>query len=98
MDLKALVGNNMKLARLRLGLTQEEVATKMGVDVSYAARAERGEQNLTLESLDRAAAALKLKARDLLEDGEIVPSAKKAAAELDEAIQLLQRVRTRFSK
>jgi ribosome-binding protein aMBF1 (putative translation factor) len=49
-----------QIARLRIaqGLTQAELAARMGTRQSYVARIESGQQNITVETLRRAAEAL----------------------------------------
>jgi transcriptional regulator with XRE-family HTH domain len=60
-------GKMVKNAREDIGLTQEELAKKVGIHVSYLSRIERGsENNPTKEVLENLGKLLKLKASDLL--------------------------------
>lgn len=49
-----------------LGLTQEEIAERSGLHVSYIAQVERGERNLSLTNILRVADALDLDPGDLV--------------------------------
>lgn len=57
---KAL-GKNLKEARLKLGLTQKEVAEKAEVSTNWYARLERGEENVSQTTLEVIFKILKLK-------------------------------------
>lgn len=50
------------------GLSQEEIAVRMGVEQTYVSGLERGVRNPTLTTLDRAAAALNVKITELLDE------------------------------
>lgn len=50
------------------GLSQDEIAVRMGVEQTYVSGLERGVRNPTLTTLDRAAAALNVKITELLEE------------------------------
>lgn len=57
---KAL-GNNLKEARLKLGLTQKEVADKAEISTNWYSRLERGEENVSQTRLEIIFKILKLK-------------------------------------
>ncbi len=47
------VGETIKFLRIKnTNLSQEEFATKVGLDRSYLSRVESGQKNITLETLD----------------------------------------------
>ena len=60
------VGKNIKKAREKIGLTQEQVAEKAGIHVSYYSRIERGVVNPSLEVLESIAKVLKVKSSEIL--------------------------------
>lgn len=60
------LGKNVKKAREKLGLTQEELAEKVGVHVSYISRIERGKVNPSYEILENLSKILKVKSSDFL--------------------------------
>jgi len=66
-DLQLAVGRNLRAHRHALGLSQEAFADVLGVHRTYLGGLERGERNLTLRSLERIAARLRLRALDLLQ-------------------------------
>ena len=72
MDVRQILGKNMRRIRVAAGLSQDEIAVRMGVEQTYVSGLERGVRNPTLTTLDRAATALNVKITHLLE--EIVDS------------------------
>ena len=54
-----LLGTRIKRIRQELGLSQEALAFEAGLDRSYVGGIERGERNLTFQSLALIAKALK---------------------------------------
>ena len=59
-------GKRVRRQRDVLQLTQEEIAERSGLHVSYIAQVERGERNLSLTNILRVADALDLDAGDLV--------------------------------
>ncbi len=55
------LGNKLRVARKKAGLTQEEVADRTDMHVNYYARIERGEINTSYEKLHKIAQVLKIK-------------------------------------
>lgn len=55
------IGNKLRKARLKLGLTQSEVARGADMTVNYYAMIERGEVNPSLEKIESLTKVLKLK-------------------------------------
>ena len=60
-------GKRLKEVRQEQSFTQEELAHKAGLNRTYIGDIERGEKNLTLESMDRLAIALGIKIRDFFD-------------------------------
>jgi len=60
------IGKNIKKARLKLNLTQAEVAEKAGIHTNYFARIERGEENPSIDIIENIAKALKVKSSEIL--------------------------------
>ena len=75
MDIRKVLGGNVRRHRLALGLSQEAVAERMGVDRAYVSGIERGRQNATIISVWQASLALKVRPMDLLDDSKPVASA-----------------------
>ena len=67
MDRKAL-GKRIRAERLRLNLTQEQLAECIGVSSAYAGLVERGERSVTLEKLIQIANTLHVTIDYLLTD------------------------------
>lgn len=59
-DLKRLFGTAIKTKRSELGISQEELAGRSGLHRTYISDVERGTRNLSLESIEKLAAALDL--------------------------------------
>jgi transcriptional regulator with XRE-family HTH domain len=57
-DLQRTVGRNLRAYRERQGLSQEAFAEVLGVHRTYMGGIERGERNLTLQSVERIASQL----------------------------------------
>lgn len=60
------IGRNIKKARKKIKLTQNELAENVGVHVSYISRIERGVVNPSIEVISNIAKALKVKSSDIL--------------------------------
>lgn len=59
-DLKRLFGTAIRSKRSELGISQEELADRAGLHRTYVSDVERGARNLSLESIEKLAAALQL--------------------------------------
>jgi transcriptional regulator with XRE-family HTH domain len=58
--LRDIVGNNIKKYRKKLDISQEELAEKAGLHRTYIGGIERGERNITLDSLQTISEALNI--------------------------------------
>ena len=66
MDLVKALGRNVKSARERRNLTQEDLEGLTGLRRSYISDLERGTRNPTIRALERLAAALEVSAAELV--------------------------------
>jgi len=64
--IQSKIGENIRLARQKMELTQNDVAKKADVSVNYYARIERGEVNPSIETINAILADLKVKSSDIL--------------------------------
>jgi len=64
--LRRVVAHNVRRLRLAQGLSQEAFADRCGLHRTYVGAIEREERNVTLETLERLAAALSVRPADLL--------------------------------
>jgi transcriptional regulator with XRE-family HTH domain len=69
MDVRKIVGLNIRKHRIAAGLSQEELAGRMGVEQYYISGWEAGRRNPTLITIWRAADALKVAPATLLDHG-----------------------------
>ncbi|MCI8359325.1 MAG: helix-turn-helix transcriptional regulator [Lachnospiraceae bacterium] len=69
MDRK-LLGRRIREERLRVGLTQEQIAEKVNVSTTYIGFIERGERSVTLEKLILLAECFQLPIDALLHDAQ----------------------------
>jgi transcriptional regulator with XRE-family HTH domain len=60
------LGENLRRARLRLGITQEEVGHRSGVHPTEVSRIEAGKRDPRVSTLERLAAAVEASPADLL--------------------------------
>lgn len=67
-ELQRIVGRNLRRYRLEHGFSQEAFADHMGVHRTYFGAVERGERNLTLQTLERIATFLGVDPRELLRE------------------------------
>jgi transcriptional regulator with XRE-family HTH domain len=63
-----MVGRNVRRLRTTAGLTQAELAARMGVDRAYVSGLEQGERNPTVVTLWHLSKALGVKVRALLDE------------------------------
>jgi transcriptional regulator with XRE-family HTH domain len=66
MDMRALVGENVKRLRIKRGLTQEQLAEKSGFTQQYLSDLEKGKRNPTIVSIYELALALDATHLDLV--------------------------------
>ena len=66
MDMRKLVGDNVRRIRLRKGLTQEQFAELSGFSQQYISGLEQGERNPTVVTLYELANALGMNHLELL--------------------------------
>jgi transcriptional regulator with XRE-family HTH domain len=59
-------GNKVRKERKRLGLSQEELASRAGMHRTYIGMVERAEKNITLKNIEKIAMALQVSIKDLL--------------------------------
>jgi transcriptional regulator with XRE-family HTH domain len=64
------LGKNLRAARQRLELTQEQVAERSGVQAGEVSRIERGLRDPQVSTLEKLAAAVEMRPGELLERGE----------------------------
>ena len=64
---RRIVGDNIRQARKHAGLTQEQLAEKSDLHPVYVGCLERGEENVSLDSLERIARALKVPVRSFFD-------------------------------
>ena len=74
MEVKKLVGWNIRRLRVAQELTIESLAGEVGLDVSYLGQLERGEVNVGVVILDRLAKGLGVKVAEMMV--EPAPGAK----------------------
>lgn len=67
-NVKEIVALNVRLARQAAGISQEELAERAGIDLSYGSRIERGKANPSVELLAKLGRALGVTAASLLTD------------------------------
>ena len=61
-------GDKVRSERAKLGLSQEELASRAGVHRTYIGMIERAEKNITLENIEKVAKALYIALSDFFKD------------------------------
>jgi transcriptional regulator with XRE-family HTH domain len=67
-DVRRMVGRNVKRLRIAAGLSQAELAERMGVDRAYVSGLELGQRNPTIVTLWHLAEALSVKLQLFFDD------------------------------
>ena len=65
---RKILGETIRNYRNQAGMSQEKLAEKADLHPVYVGKVERGEQWISLHALLRVAAALRVRARDLIAD------------------------------
>jgi transcriptional regulator with XRE-family HTH domain len=68
MDIRKLVGANVRRYRVAADLSQEAIAVRMGADRAFVSQIERGGQNATLLTIHHLADALGVRPVDLFDE------------------------------
>ncbi|TDA70733.1 MAG: XRE family transcriptional regulator [Clostridia bacterium] len=63
---QSLFGQRVRSLRLRMGVSQEELAFQSGLHRTYIGAIERGERNISLDSIVKLARALGVQPADLM--------------------------------
>ncbi|MFP4495176.1 MAG: helix-turn-helix domain-containing protein [Halochromatium sp.] len=69
-DIAATVGRNLKVWRVRQGITQTEIAARLKISQGYFSRLELGKKSPSLRTLERLAGELGLTVSDLTAAGD----------------------------
>ena len=69
-ELLTTLGSRIRMAREGLGLSQEKLAERAGVNTSYLSQIERGKKAPSLEVLVRLAAAVNIRLAGLFAEGD----------------------------
>ncbi|MFZ6776980.1 helix-turn-helix domain-containing protein [Undibacterium sp. Ji83W] len=73
-QLPSRIGKNVATKRKNLGLTQEQLAARVGVEVETISRLERGVHSPSLAMLEILSEELNIAIADLLEEKALVPT------------------------
>jgi transcriptional regulator with XRE-family HTH domain len=76
MDMRRIVGMNVRRLRLAKDLTQEQFEVLSGLSQQYISGLENGRRNPTILTLYELATALDVKPADLLAENDGTPSAR----------------------
>ena len=70
MDIKRVVGTNLKYFRFQTGLSQEKFYEQFNLNPKYMACVERGEVNVSIEFLNNLAIVLNVSISDFFNESE----------------------------
>jgi transcriptional regulator with XRE-family HTH domain len=71
MDIRLVIAANARTLRLAKGLTQAQVAQRLGVDRAHVSALEMGQRNPTATSLWQIAQALEITVCDLVDERQL---------------------------
>lgn len=71
--LRSILAQNILRARLTLGLSQEALAHRAGLHRTYVGSVERRERNISVDNIQKIAAALGVNADELLREDDASP-------------------------
>ena len=69
-DILIKFGQRVRNERIKLGLSQEQLAVRAGVHRTYIGMIERAEKNITLENIEKIAKALGISLEKLMSLGK----------------------------
>lgn len=69
--ISAKIGTKIKLIRTKLGISQEELGYRAGINKNSVGSIERGESSPTIDTLDMIAKALEISLVDLVDTSKI---------------------------
>lgn len=67
-EVRQRFGEAVRKHRLRVGMSQEELAFSAGINTTYLSDVERGKRNISLLNIRRLASALGIKSAELFEE------------------------------
>lgn len=70
MSIKVKVGQRIKTLRTQLGISQEALANKAGIDRTYVTDVENGRRNIAIENLEKLILALNVSLADFFNSEE----------------------------
>jgi len=70
MRLEAILGTNVRRLRKAAGMTQEQLAAEVGIDMRYLGGIERGQENPSIAVVGQIAAVLQVSASSLLSESK----------------------------
>lgn len=81
-DLQRVFGRNLRAYRVTRGLSQEKLAEQMGVHRTYIGGVERGERNLSLQSIEYYCSVLDVNPMEMLSPRMILQPADETPHEI----------------
>ena len=66
MSITIKFGKKVKATRLKKGMSQRDIARKLGVSANYISQIERGVENLSLRGIEKLAKAIDVSTSELL--------------------------------
>ena len=67
MDIRVLVGKRIKELRNSLGVSQEELADRAGLDRTYITSVERGKRNISIVNIEKLSKALNVTLKEFFD-------------------------------
>ena len=87
MNILVSLGKRIQALREKMGLTQEQLEEKTGVNTKYISAIERGQKNVTIKTLGKLAKGLNVKLYELFLLSEEIGSEKAVKKAIDALIK-----------
>lgn len=87
-DIYSIIGQSIRRIRKSLGITQEELALKIGISPSFLSHVERGTKKASIETIYKVANALDVPIEKLFSD-LYIPSSKNKNLSFTKKIEML---------
>lgn len=90
--MEKILRDNFRTLRMKINVTQKEMANYLGLAQSSISKFESGKQNLTLSHLEKACALFGIRLQDLYQKREILPALCPSFRKSEVTLSLLEDV------
>ena len=77
LNIRKVLGNNIKFYRLKMGLSQEELAEILGTTPVYLSVLENGKRNMRIDYIAHIANCLDIKVKELFVERKVIKNTRR---------------------